>query len=122
MNGRDLAERLGRERPSMKCLFMSGYTANVIAHRPLSSLSSLSSCPPVLPAREHVYAGEDDAARTPKVSRTSRRQDGASQAELPALRTDPKCFSKKATERLPPQECSLGCKSRSSCSLAPAAV
>jgi two-component system sensor histidine kinase EvgS len=32
MNGRDLAERLRAARPAMKCLFMSGYTANVIAH------------------------------------------------------------------------------------------
>ena len=32
MNGRDLAERLMSDRPAMKCLFMSGYTANVIAH------------------------------------------------------------------------------------------
>ena len=32
MNGRDLAERLGKNRPDMKCLFMSGYTANVISH------------------------------------------------------------------------------------------
>ncbi len=31
MNGRELAERLGKSRPEMKCLFMSGYTANVIA-------------------------------------------------------------------------------------------
>ncbi|MCG8688131.1 MAG: ATP-binding protein, partial [Desulfobacterales bacterium] len=33
MNGRDLAEKLLTVRPHMKCLFMSGYTANVIAHR-----------------------------------------------------------------------------------------
>jgi YesN/AraC family two-component response regulator len=32
-NGRDLALRLAASRPRMKCLFMSGYTANVIAHR-----------------------------------------------------------------------------------------
>jgi PAS domain S-box-containing protein len=32
MNGRDLAERLMPGKPGMKCLFMSGYTANVIAH------------------------------------------------------------------------------------------
>ncbi len=32
MNGRDLAERLVPGKPGMKCLFMSGYTANVIAH------------------------------------------------------------------------------------------
>ena len=32
MNGRDLAERILSLRPDLKCLFMSGYTANVIAH------------------------------------------------------------------------------------------
>jgi signal transduction histidine kinase/ActR/RegA family two-component response regulator len=32
MNGRDLANRLMLSRPELKCLFMSGYTANVIAH------------------------------------------------------------------------------------------
>ncbi len=31
MNGRELAERLTAVRPDLKCLFMSGYTANVIA-------------------------------------------------------------------------------------------
>jgi len=33
MNGRDLAKQLQSIYPSMKILFMSGYTANVIAHR-----------------------------------------------------------------------------------------
>ena len=33
MNGRDLAERLHALYPDIKTLFMSGYTANVIAHR-----------------------------------------------------------------------------------------
>ena len=32
MSGRDLWERLRALRPGLKCLFMSGYTANVIAH------------------------------------------------------------------------------------------
>ncbi len=32
MNGRDLAERLRALRPGLKALFMSGYTANAIAH------------------------------------------------------------------------------------------
>ena len=32
MNGRDLASRLTALYPGMKCLFMSGYTADVIAH------------------------------------------------------------------------------------------
>ena len=32
MNGRELAERLQGLCPALKCLFMSGYTANVIAH------------------------------------------------------------------------------------------
>jgi two-component system, cell cycle sensor histidine kinase and response regulator CckA len=33
MNGRKLAERLRAERPGLKCLYMSGYTADIIAHR-----------------------------------------------------------------------------------------
>ena len=33
MNGRELAEKLGTFRPNLKWLYMSGYTANVIAHR-----------------------------------------------------------------------------------------
>jgi two-component system, cell cycle sensor histidine kinase and response regulator CckA len=33
MNGRDLAERLCALKPSLKCLYMSGYTADIIAHR-----------------------------------------------------------------------------------------
>lgn len=33
MNGRQLADRLGTIQPGIRCLFMSGYTANVIAHR-----------------------------------------------------------------------------------------
>ena len=33
MNGRDLANKLASICPDIKCLFMSGYTANVIAHR-----------------------------------------------------------------------------------------
>ena len=33
MNGRDLAEQVKKIRPAMKFLFMSGYTADVIAHR-----------------------------------------------------------------------------------------
>jgi CheY-like chemotaxis protein len=33
MNGRDLARRLSTIKPKMKCLFMSGYTADVIANR-----------------------------------------------------------------------------------------
>lgn len=33
MTGRDLADRLREIRPDMKCLFMSGYTANVIVHQ-----------------------------------------------------------------------------------------
>ncbi len=32
MNGRDLAKNLVARRPNLKCLFTSGYTANVIAH------------------------------------------------------------------------------------------
>lgn len=33
MNGQELAERLQRILPSLKCLYMSGYTADMIAHR-----------------------------------------------------------------------------------------
>jgi CheY-like chemotaxis protein len=33
MNGRDLAARLQASRPGLVCVYMSGYTANVIAHR-----------------------------------------------------------------------------------------
>ena len=33
MNGRKLATRLNVVSPQLKCLFMSGYTADVIAHR-----------------------------------------------------------------------------------------
>ncbi len=33
MNGRELSERLRGQYPNIKTLFMSGYTANVIAHR-----------------------------------------------------------------------------------------
>ena len=33
MNGKQLAERLRASQPVMKCLFMSGYTADIIAHR-----------------------------------------------------------------------------------------
>ncbi|MEC4684961.1 MAG: PAS domain S-box protein [Nitrospirota bacterium] len=33
MNGRHLADQLCSIKPSLKCLFMSGYTANAIAHR-----------------------------------------------------------------------------------------
>ena len=32
MNGRELAQRLNEIMPGIKCLYMSGYTANVIAH------------------------------------------------------------------------------------------
>jgi FixJ family two-component response regulator len=33
MNGRQLADRLRGLRPGMKCLYMSGYTTDAIAHR-----------------------------------------------------------------------------------------
>ena len=33
MNGRDLARTLLSLHPHLKCLFLSGYTANVIAHQ-----------------------------------------------------------------------------------------
>jgi FixJ family two-component response regulator len=31
MNGRDLAVKLLADKPDLKCLFMSGYTADIIA-------------------------------------------------------------------------------------------
>ncbi len=33
MSGRDLSERIVESHPGVRTLFMSGYTANVIAHR-----------------------------------------------------------------------------------------
>lgn len=33
MNGRELAEQLVASHPQMRCLFMSGYTSDVISHR-----------------------------------------------------------------------------------------
>jgi DNA-binding NtrC family response regulator len=33
MNGRELAQRLSSLWPTMPCLYMSGYTANAIAHQ-----------------------------------------------------------------------------------------
>jgi CheY-like chemotaxis protein len=33
MNGRDLWQRIEEARPGIHCLFVSGYTADVIAHR-----------------------------------------------------------------------------------------
>jgi DNA-binding NtrC family response regulator len=33
MNGKELAEKIRKTRPAMKCLFMSGYSANVVAER-----------------------------------------------------------------------------------------
>lgn len=33
MNGRELAERVKRFLPDLKCLFMSGYPADIIANR-----------------------------------------------------------------------------------------
>lgn len=33
MNGRDLASRISQIRPEVRCLFMSGYTSDIIAHK-----------------------------------------------------------------------------------------
>ena len=33
MNGRELAERLCQRKPDLKCLFVSGYTADIIANQ-----------------------------------------------------------------------------------------
>lgn len=37
MNGRDLAQRLFRLQPGIKCLFMSGYTAEAIVPREMNN-------------------------------------------------------------------------------------
>jgi DNA-binding NtrC family response regulator len=44
MNGPDLAGLLGGEYPNLKCLFMSGYTADVMVHR-----GTLNASMPFLP-------------------------------------------------------------------------
>ena len=36
MNGKEMAEKLKEMQPELKCLFMSGYTADVIARQDLS--------------------------------------------------------------------------------------
>ncbi len=33
MNGRELAVTIVRTRPDIRCIFMSGYTADIIAHK-----------------------------------------------------------------------------------------
>ena len=33
MNGRDLADRIRQTRPTIRCLYMSGYTADIIARQ-----------------------------------------------------------------------------------------
>ena len=38
MNGRDLAKLIRDIKPELKCLFISGYTANVIAHHGMLDL------------------------------------------------------------------------------------
>ncbi len=43
MNGRDLADRLMAARPGIKYLFMSGYTADVIAHQGVLDEGSILS-------------------------------------------------------------------------------
>ena len=35
MNGREPAKQLNASRPNLKCLYMSGYTADIITHRGL---------------------------------------------------------------------------------------
>ncbi|MGA2227031.1 MAG: PAS domain S-box protein, partial [Syntrophobacteraceae bacterium] len=35
MNGRELAKQISASRPNLKCLYMSGYTADIITHRGL---------------------------------------------------------------------------------------
>ena len=33
MNGRELVDKIVAQRPGLRCMFMSGYTADVIAHQ-----------------------------------------------------------------------------------------
>ncbi len=80
MNGRDLANALRALYPGLKCLFMSGYTANVIAHRGVLDegvhfIQSPSLC----------------AISPPNCARPSRRTD-------PAL-----CPARRQRNRAPPR-------------------
>jgi len=43
MNGRDLAKLICDNKPGLKCLFTSGYTADVIAHHAVLDKASISS-------------------------------------------------------------------------------
>jgi CheY-like chemotaxis protein len=45
MSGRDLAERLSTVRPTMKVLFMSGYTDHAVMHRDLTPWSAFIQKP-----------------------------------------------------------------------------
>lgn len=61
MNGRELFDQLAAQRPGLRCLYMSGYTANVIAHqgilkpgvhfleKPFTSRSLMAKLAEVLP-------------------------------------------------------------------------
>ncbi|MCL4203202.1 MAG: response regulator [Pirellulaceae bacterium] len=80
MNGRDLAQQLSSRCPNLKCLFMSGYTANAIAHhgvleaglhfiqKPFSS-ADLAAKIAELQARDH---GSEDAGQLRKPATTAR--------------------------------------------------
>lgn len=50
MSGRELAEKLAAERPSMKVLYMSGYTDNVIAHQGVLEPGIFFINKPVIPS------------------------------------------------------------------------
>jgi len=66
LSGRDLKQKLLLQRPGLKCLYMSGYTANVIAHhgvldegihflqKPFSKISLATKIREVLSAPENV--------------------------------------------------------------------
>lgn len=63
MNGRTLAERVARLVPGLPCLFMSGYTADVIAHRGLLGGGVRLLAKPFSPLALAVHV--DEALRAP---------------------------------------------------------